>query len=349
MRLSCAVAILATTVNACGARRIDATAGGAQSAAPAGPAVSAAAGCEFAGERFAWADDALAGWHRVNHAHLRIAPVVPPVMVLFDESCTYTLRPAADRSSAPITLSGRAFQSSAVRHAGKIALPDGAEIPAQLTSFAAPMKEGGMSFVMALPSIWRTSAKASDPRVLATAVFMHEFTHTQSGWMGRRIDSLTQRGLDPDADDDVVQTRFADRPGFAAAYARERDLLYAAYAATELGEARRLAAEALQQMTRRRAQFYTGEDAVYADAEDVFLTMEGSGQYAAYAWLTDPQGAARTADDALGSVRRDGRRWSQDEGLALFLVLQRLGVDWAAEVFGPSERTVIATLSQAVR
>src|SRR5207247_8412404 len=125
--------------------------------------------------------------------------------------------------------------------------------------------------------------------------------------------------------------------GFTAAYERERDLLFAAYAADSMGEARRLAGEALEAMNGRRAQFYTGADAVYADAEDLFLTMEGTGQYAAYAWLSDPRGAALHADEALTFIRRGGRRWSQDEGLALFLVLQRLGVDWPAAAFGPPQ------------
>ncbi len=309
----------------------------------------AAPRCEFTGDKLAWTGRALAGWNRVNRERLRIARPAPPVMVLFDESCSYTLRPVARRAAAALRVAGQAFQVSAAPHAGTIGLPDGAEIPARLTSFAAPLKDGRMSFVMALPSIWRPSAKASDTTMLATAVFMHEFTHTQSGSMGRRLDALTRRGLDADADDDVAQTRFADRPGFTAAYERERDLLFAAYAAEDPGEARRLAGEALQAMTDRRARFYTGADAVYADAEDLFLTMEGTGQYAAYAWLVDSRGAALRADEALAFIRRGGRRWSQDEGLALFLVLQRLGIDWAAEVFGPHERTVIATLREALR
>lgn len=308
-----------------------------------------AAPCELTGDKLAWSDQALASWNRVNRAHLRIARPAQPVMVLFDESCSYTLRPVAGRkAAASITLAGEAFELSAAPHTGVIGLPDGDEVPATLTSFAAPLKDGGMSFVMALPSIWRASAKASDTTMLATAVFLHEFTHTQSGSMGRRVDALAKRGFPPDADDDVVQKRFADRPGFTVAYERERDLLFAAHAAKDVGEARGLAREALRAMTERRARFYTGADAVYADAEDLFLTMEGTGQYAAFAWLSDSRGAALRADEALTFIRRGGRRWSQDEGLALFLVLERLGVDWATEVFGPHEGTAIALLSKAV-
>lgn len=307
----------------------------------------AAARCEFTGDTLAWSDGALAGWNRINRETLRIARPVPPVMVLFDESCSYTLRPGEGVAAATVRLDGQAFQVSAAPHAGTIGLPDGTEIPARLTSFAAPLKDGRLSFVMALPSIWRASAKASDTTVLASAVFMHEFTHTQAASLGRRVDALTRRGLSADADDDVVQTRFAGRPGFTSAYERERDLLFAAHSARDMGEARRLAAEALRAMNGRRARFYTGPDALYAEAEDLFLTMEGTGQYAAYAWLVDPHGAALPASEALAFIRRGGRRWSQDEGLALFLVLQRLGVDWAAEVFGPHEGTVIPILSKA--
>ena len=73
---------------------------------------------------------------------------------------------------------------------------------------------------------------------------------------------------------------------------------------------------------------------MYAPAEDLFLTIEGTGQYALYRWLTDPQGGGMAKPDALAFARRDGKRWSQDQGLALYLVLDRLWIDWPPATFG---------------
>jgi hypothetical protein len=204
---------------------------------------------------------------------------------------------------------------------------------------------GRLSLVMALPSIWRTSAKAADTTMLATAVFMHEFTHTQTSHIAG-IDGLIARGLPDDVNDDVVQTRFAGRDGFADAYMRERDLFFAAAVARDDREARRLAADAFQLLETRRGTFFTGADAVYADAEDLFLTLEGAGQFAVYQWLVDRRGGGLSAAEALAVTRRDGRQWSQDQGLALFLVLDRLADDAVPRLLGSPERTVLKSMRQ---
>lgn len=305
--------------------------------------------CPFEGENREWTQRALLGWQRVNHHALKIAQPVPPVMVLFDAKCSFTLKPVPD-DTQPGTLSAGGFRylSSGVAHQGKIALPDGQTVPAQLTSFAAPLPDGTMSFVMALPPIWLAQAKGNDRALLATAVFMHEFTHTQSAGFGRRIDALAKRGLPADVDDDVIQTRFASRPGFAASFKREQEMLWEAAAAPNMKDARALVRRVLRVIDNRRERYFKGPDGVYAPAEDLFLTLEGTGQYALYRWLTDPKGGAMSKPDALAFARRDGKRWSQDQGLAIYLVLDRLWVDWPPATFGAKEQTALESLRAAV-
>jgi hypothetical protein len=49
---------------------------------------------------------------------------------------------------------------------------------------------------------------------------------------------------------------------------------------------------------------------------------------------------------ALPGMRRGGRHWSQDEGLAIFLLIDRLVPGWQARVFDPAglarARTLLA-------
>jgi hypothetical protein len=305
--------------------------------------------CPFDGENREWTQRALHGWQRVNRNALKIAHPVPPVMVLFDAKCSFTLKPAAD-DTHPNTLTAGAvrYAVTGALHEGKIALPDGQTVPAQLTSFAAPLPDGTMAFVMALPPIWLAQAKGNNRALLATAVFMHEFTHTQSAGFGRRIDALVKRGLPADVDDDVIQSRFASRPGFAASFKREQEMLWEAAAAMNIKDARALSKRALRVIDNRRERYFNGPDAVYAPAEDLFLTLEGTGQYALYRWLTDPKGGAMAKPDAIAFARRDGKRWSQDQGLALYLVLDRLWVDWPPPTFGPQQQTVLEALRAAV-
>jgi hypothetical protein len=52
-------------------------------------------------------------------------------------------------------------------------------------------------------------------------------------------------------------------------------------------------------------------------------------------------------DEALPFIRRGGRRWSQDEGLALLLVVSRLDPSAPRELFGPTPTTIIPLLRRA--
>jgi hypothetical protein len=89
---------------------------------------------------------------------------------------------------------------------------------------------------------------------------------------------------------------------------------------------------------------------MFAEAEDTFLTLEGSAQWVAYAWLANhPLGAEIAPADALKGFRRGGRKWSQDEGLALFLVIDRLVPDWQARVFADQPSTALQLLAEASR
>jgi len=309
-----------------------------------GPATRAA--CALPSPDSAWTAMALDGWQRVSSRALHAPAIRFPTLVLFDSLCSYTLLPAL-RPEVDVSFigAGQRFAMRGAPHAGTIRLPNGESLPASLVSFASRAPNGDMFFVMSLPSIWRASGRSD---TLATAVFMHEFTHTQSPALGARIDGLIRRGLPEQIDDDVIQKRFDSLPEFTRAYERERDLLFEAASAPTRDLAARAARRALAAIDARRAMFFRGPNALYGDAEDVFLSMEGTGQWAAYLWLTDPQGGAMSAEAALPYIRRGGRRWSQDEGLALLLVLSRLAPDAPRAMFAANARTVLPLLRGAL-
>ena len=323
-----------------------ATAGlfGAPKASAAG-APSTRTTCELPSRDSTWIATALAGWQREASRALHAPAIRFPTLVLFDTLCSYTLLPGIPAGGGvSFTGAGHSFMGVSAPHEGTIRLPNGESLPASLVSFASRMPNGDMFFVMSLPSIWRAKGRSD---TLATAVFMHEFTHTQNPALGARIDALIRRGLPEEIDDDVIQKRFDSLPEFRRAYEQERDLLYESARAPTRDLALRAARRALAAMDARRARFFRGANALYADAEDVFLSMEGIGQWAAYLWLTDPQGGAMSADDAMPVIRRGGR-WSQDEGLALLLVLSRLAPDAPRAMFGANARTALPLLRSAL-
>lgn len=294
----------------------------------------------------AWISTALTGWQRVSSA-IQTPPTRFPILVFFDSLCAHRLDPAAGGSGRQTRYEGvgQTFVVGSAEHGGTVRLPDGDSVPARLVSFTSRLRNGEMFFVMSLPSVWRSSGRSE---LLATAVFMHEFTHTQSPALAARVDALIRRGLPERADDDIIQKRFDSLPDFGRAYVTERDLLFQAVSAPTGPSVADAARRALAHIDRRRSRFLRGTNAVYADAEDVFLSMEGTGQFAAYLWLLDPQGGAMPPSEAMTFIRRGGHRWSQDEGLALLLVLSRLDPAAPRELFGAAPTTILPLLRQTL-
>lgn len=299
---------------------------------------SVPSGCVFEGEPRRWTQQALQAWDRLDHDRIRMPAPTTPTLILFDEACAYRFTPA---TAGPFRVGRRTYSVQAERHAGAVDLPGGGQVPARKLSFAAPMEGGGMFFVMSLPAVWRADkAEARDPERLAMVVFMHEFAHTQQGaGLGRRIDDLIRRGLPEDADDDSLQKTWSSVPAYVKAYEHERDLLYAS-AEAETYEVRRAKLdEAGVAMEARRAT-YLADKPLWREADDVFLTFEGTGNWAAWAWLTDPAGGAMAREDATAFIRGGRRWWSQDAGLGAMLALDGLMPMWPGLAFSDQGVTV---------
>ncbi|MDQ3126802.1 MAG: hypothetical protein M3Q74_14490, partial [Pseudomonadota bacterium] len=134
-----------------------------------------------------------------------------------------------------------------------------------------------------------------------------------------------------------------------AAYEAERDLFYEAATTPDPAAARVALTTAARMMAERRARWFTGEDALYAETDDVFLTLEGTGNWAAWAWLTDPRGGRLSSTDATNFIRGGRRGWSQDEGLGLMLALERFTPEWPRLAFSPEGTTADDLLVRALQ
>jgi hypothetical protein len=201
---------------------------------------------------------------------------------------------------------------------------------------------------MAAPSYWKQAIGAEGDGL--TGVFLHEFAHTRqipgvAAVLGP-IDSTWK--YPEELDDDAVQTHFAADSGYVAAYLAERDVLYRAAEAESPAEARTLAVQALAMMRSRHARWFVGDKAVFATLDDLFLSLEGAGQWTAYAWLAHPQGGKMESPASVEKMLGRRRRWSQDEGLALFLVVDRLMPGWPALVFGAKSAGATDLLERAI-
>jgi hypothetical protein len=319
-------------------------------AMPSRPQPATADGaCRMSAGDAAWVRGALDAWVRTADRSLKIRLGEPSDLVLFDSRCVWRARPRS-ASSGPgagaegLSPPGLPLEWKASPHGGSIDLPDGGQVPVGVVSFSAPWNNGrGAFLVMGLPSVWRAGGVTSTLSLegLMTAVFVHESTHTRQFYaFSPLMTELTARWkLPDDIDDDSLQARFKNDPAYVKAWEQERDLLYRAAAEPDRARARALAREALALARDRRGRWFVGEDAKWNDVEDAFLTLEGIGNFAAFAWLTDPRGGRFGAAQALPQFRRGGRYWSQDEGLALYLVINRLAPGWQGRAFAAKPAT----------
>jgi hypothetical protein len=297
-------------------------------------------GCAMSPQENAWVERSLGAWRFARTEKLHVEDEeTPPTIVFFNEACMF-----AGEGGPP-------WRGEA--HGGTVTLPDGNRIPPQVTSFASPYANNTrVFFTMALPSIWEAGGIQSEEfglTNLMTAVLIHEITHTRqfSGYTPR-MEALDRRyNIGDFLTDDIVQDTFSENAGYVAAYEAERDLLYHALAASDDVQARAMTGEAVARMRTRQARYFTGDNEKLVALDDIFLTMEGIAQWAAYSWLVDKNGGGFAPDVAVAGMRRDGRQWSQDEGMAIFLLIDRLAPNWQARAFAAEPATAMELLALA--
>lgn len=308
---------------------------------------AAAPACRLAEADQAWLDRAVDAWRFTSREITAIGGVPNFQAVFFDGACVLT------SANALSNVSVGEVEWIAAPHDGVVRLPDGDEMPAGVTSFTSGNDEGLTFFVMSTPSVWRAAGVDGGPMALENlmvAVMLHEGSHVaQIGPYGARLGALIEENDLPESfTDDSLQHRFRDEPEFAASIARETELLTAAAAAADDAEARRLAREARALMRARSARWFVGEDAFFEEAENIWLTFEGSGQWAGYQWLVHPQGGAAAAD-AVNARFVHNRWWSQTQGFALAMAVDRIvGPGWKSHAFGDGAATLLEMLDAAL-
>jgi len=304
---------------------------------------AAAPACIMSDADRAWIERAMEAWRFTSREITKVQVATPFQAVLFDAGCTLTSPDALTAATA-----GRVAWR-ATPHGATVPLPDGQEIPAGVISFTSA-DDASAFFVMSTPSVWRANGVDNlgiGLETMMTAVLLHEASHVaQSASYGKRITRLAELHHLPDSfNDDSLQNDFEGNGDFSASVARETDLFFQAAAAHDDSTALRLARQARDMMKARAARWFVGDKAYYLEAEDLWLTFEGSGQWAGYRWLIDPRGAAQPVDVALPNFARRGKWWSQTEGLAVALTLDRLGAaDWTHHAFGDGSLTLLQML-----
>lgn len=299
----------------------------------------AAPACEVSGSDLDWFDRSLAS---VREAASNISADIDldrTEIFVFDDDCLIQIAPDGTRQF--------------VAHDGMVPLPMG-EQPATIMSFAAPSPDPASAyFVMALPSVWEAAGFTSEIALhdFTLGVFAHEISHVwqlPTYYGAIRLVPGVER-LPAPINDDMVQRLFDGDAAFRFGVEAEIEAFRQAARESDPETVRRLAREARRRMQDRWAANFTGDLSALTDVQAFFLTLEGSGQWFAIEALTrSPSGPRLERGLALEAFGARGAKWSQDLGLALTGVLDRLAPDWPAAVYGAGDETLLELLDAAL-
>lgn len=305
-----------------------------------------------------WLNNWLSAWELVSNNILQLPADTIPDMLFFDENFIYTTSTISAPNGQPFngpTVFGKKLPWRKAPHTGTITLPNGAEVPVGLMSFAAPGKRK-VFFVMGAPAFWEKAGVQSKELGLdkmLTGVFLHEFAHTrQINGFGKQVDSFEHNYTfkDVELNDDIIQNYFKKDSVYEKLFRQEAAKFYEAALAKDKVTAAIALNEALNMLKSRQRTYFVDDKKILTPLDDIFLSMEGVGQYVAVAWLVHPKGGNLPLDVAMLGFRRNGRQWSQEEGLATFLaLLNTTKINWAEDMFGPNPKTIVSLIENHIR
>lgn len=287
----------------------------------------------------------FSGWDLVSRKIFKIKNSTPVEFVFFDDKYVYSTSNITIPNGEKIKdskFAGKTLSWKKALHNNSITLPDRQTVPIGLMSFAGEIpNESKAFFVMPLLNFWKKNKVKSDElglENLITGVFIHEFAHSQQMEnFGKRVSKYEKtNSFETELSDNIVQDIFGKNNFYVELFKKENDTFFTAFKAREKSAKDSLTRNGLELFKARQKQFFTGNRQVFSELDDLFLTMEGIGQFAMYAWMIHPEGGNIAADKAIADVRRGGKFWSQEEGFILFLLLDSYAKPekWAKDFFG---------------
>lgn len=299
----------------------------------------------------------FSAWKLVSKEFYKIEKVRPVEFVFFDDKYVYSTSTITIINGSPVTgnnLMNLKFQWKKELHHNSLTLPDKSVVPINLMSFAAEIPTEGKSFfVMPLPSFWEqggVSSKELGLENLITGVFIHEFSHSQQMQnFGKKMTAFEkQNNYGIEFSDDIVQNIFAKDTTYLKYYKKEIELFYGSIKNNTFEKS--AVNEGLSLMKQRQKEYFKGKYDNLNEIDNFFLTMEGLGQYSMFLWLKHPKGGNIKRDIAIEGIRRGGKWWSQDEGFALFLILDKLTApkNWARNMFGENTESVTVLIDRLI-
>jgi hypothetical protein len=315
-------------------------------------------------QTLAWIQEVLDNWERACRRDLHVSAEPLPWIIFYDDTQAWHLKPDErmlpphKESSVSLRFAGRTYALIQVAHQGDRLWTPGREAIkidlAKPRSAAMPYDNDQKSFFIApLPALYHRLARAdqaSNLDELFLGLTAHELTHTRHLVYGaQQIKRLRARYKLPESlDDNIIEQEFGANDEYKRLYDEERKLMMSAIMAVDLADRRRKVEQVLASARKRKERFFVGDKGGYSDLEDIFLAMEGMAMWVQYRTARERAPAGEDWLKTLIKLSEQTGAWSQEEGLGLFLMIDRLVPDWQKRFLAPDFPSPFAVLREAI-
>ena len=288
-------------------------------------------------------------WELVSKETYGLNTLKPIDFVFFDEKYIYTtsqfVGKKGDIIKGPKNLLDKKFTWYKIAYKDSISLPDGQKRKAEIMCFTIPIynnKESNAYFVMPLINYWKLK-NPGDHKIgyekLTTAVFIHEFCHSQqleNGQNGMEEKAFEQYFTAHPNEvymDDIMQDIYSKDIDYEKIFKKELDLFTNAFESKSKNDMISNSKMALNIMRERQKFILDRDKRDLSEIDNYWLTLEGVAQFSSFMWLINPKGGNLTIENALKAGKTNS--WSQEEGFAIAYLYSKLSEPkkWANNMF----------------
>lgn len=162
---------------------------------------------------------------------------------------------------------------------------------------------------------------------------IHELTHTrQLPFVLPQLLEIHDSDNRKSLDDNTVENEFSKNERYKKLYFEENAHLWKAVFTVDEDSCIAEIEQAFKLIEIRKREFFTGDNKGLGQADEIFLSLEGSAMWAQYRIMLKnaPNPNER---ELLSWLVQQAPAWSQERGLVLFLLIDRFALDWKYQFF----------------
>lgn len=292
-----------------------------------------------------WIKTVLSNWDSVCRYTLHLTVDSLPWIIFYDSAYAWHLHPdekllpTHTKSSYRFQFAEKNYDLYKVANAPYLWVPERKAINfSSLLASTMPYDNNKKTFFIApLPSLFHQLA-ASDQSLYLDLLFLgtccHELTHTlQLPFALPQLIKVQERyKLPENIDDNTIENTFNKNDAYLKLFNAEKEHLWKAVSAESNDVCKSELLKALE-LKDERNKLFARDSIGYKYLDDIFLSLEGSAMWVQYQVTLRHAPKKQSWQETLNWLLERTSSWSQEEGLGLFLLINRLIPNWESRFF----------------